>query len=314
MKVSNAEPMQNNKDHLDLAITALMSKIRRYRDLPNACPDEAILASYSEGRLSSGARQKLEAHLVACEICTMMRRSLADDRLYAKDASVTYPAVIQRVKNRFTRRVDRNWLDRLFFLTRRMWWIPVITIGVLALLTAGIWGYRRQLVDMLKPVTQPAVMLSVVARKPAETLSGGRDLTSTDASESTMPNYREVELESGGMLKPGEDFQIRFELTRPAHVYFYWTDMSGQHHWFDDAEKAVRSISVKPNRTYVFPASDQWIQLKAGTGAVVLNLLAVPHPIQNPDDILRQLGVIGEPTVNTLLPNAIVKSFKLDIQ
>jgi hypothetical protein len=256
----------------------------------------------------------MEAHLAVCRDCTISLRTLADNARKAVTAGKVAPTVVQRIKNRLTRRVEHNGWERFISLLLRLRTAAVMIGIAICLTTVGLGLYRYHFIDATITAVQPAVSLSAVARKPAESLSGGRDSTPLDKTGSLMPNFREVELASGDRMISGERFQLRYELSQPAQVYFFWKGVTGRLRWLDADGNGPDPRSVKPNRTYVFPASDRWLQLESGSGPVALYLVAVPTIIADPDTTLQRLEVIGIDAIDTLLPNAIVQRIDLNIR
>lgn len=293
--------MNNQKDRLDLVIKQVFSKMKELNPKPAKCPDEELLAVYLSGSMTEKERERIEEHLVLCSKCTesLISLSEAESSDPSTDESFSSERMIRRVKDLVKPQETIPLWERVssWFMVFRPVPVMVATFLILVAVTFGIYNLRKPSEPV--PEIPTPIMFNIIARMPSEPLTRGES-----------PDYREVDVRDGGVLRSGDMFRIKFELQEEAYVYLLALDSLGNIARVFPSKDTELPVKVKLHETYVIPKEDEWFRLDENTGQESLYLLASTRPIQNIDQKIDKLRKSGIDKITEIFPGAKIQSFK----
>ena len=292
--------MVQEKDRLDLIIKQVFEKMRSATPQPEMCPDDETLAAYLEGSLPKGERDKTEEHLALCEKCTENLISISEAETsspYPYDGYAS-PHMVRRAKDLIRPEERDGILSRLssWFSTFKL--LPVMVTAALVLVVGVSIFYRMQTSPELTPEGLASIKLGLIARIPSEMMTRGE-----------TPQYREIEVEDGGILHSGDMFRIRFELQKEAYLYLFSRDTQGNLARIFPAHGGEAPPKFKPNELYIIPKDEQWFRLDDNIGRETVYLIASPKAIEDIDRRTEELKKSGMDKIIDVFPSAMVKSF-----
>ena len=167
---------------------------------------------------------------------------------------------------------------------------------ILVAVTFGIYNLRRP--SGRSPELPPSIMFNIIARMPSEMVTRG-----------TTPDFREVEIQDGGVLRSGDMFRIKFELQEEAYVYLLSLDSLGNLTRLFPEKDTGFHVKVKLDQTYIVPEKDGWFRLDHNTGQEAFYLLASSEAIGNIDQRIDQLKKLGIDKITKILPGVKIQSF-----
>lgn len=293
--------MNNKKDHLDLVIKQVFSKMKKLSPKPGACPEDELLAAYLEGGLKEKDREGIEEHLVLCSQCTesLISLSEAESSDLSTDESFSSERMVRRVKDLVKPRETISLWERVssWFFGLRPVPVMVATSILLVVVTFGVYNLRRH--SGPSSELPPSIMFNIIARMPSEIETRG-----------TVPDYREVEVQDGGVLHSGDMFRIKFELQEEAYVYLLSLDSLGNLTRLLPGKDIELPTKIKPHETHIIPKEDEWLRLDDNTGQETLYLLASAEPIDDIDQRIDQLKKSGTDKITEIFPGVKIQSFK----
>lgn len=292
--------MNNKKDHLDLVIKQVFARMKKLSPKPAKCPDDELLSAYLEGSLGRKETDRIEEHLILCEKCT-------DNLILVSQAETTYESVeesfptremVKRAKALVKVRDTSALWERMssWFFGLRPVPVMVATSVILVAVTFGVYNLRRP--SGPSPELPPSIMFNIIARMPSEIAIRG-----------TVPDYREIEVQDGGVLRSGEMFRVKFEPQKEAYVYLLSLDSLGNLTKLFPDKDAGPPVKVKPHQTYIIPENDDWFRLDDNTGQETLYLLVSSKAIEDIDPRIDQLKNSGIDKITKIFPGVKIQSF-----
>lgn len=292
--------MNNQKNHLDLVIKQVFARMKKLSPKPDTCPDDELLASYLDGGVTEEERERIEEHLVLCSKCTesLISFSEAESSYPSTEETFSSEQMVRRVKDLIKPRETIPIWERMssWFFGLRPVPVMVATSVILVAVTFGIYNLRRP--SGPSPELPPSIMFNIIARMPSEIATRG-----------TVPDYRQVEVQDGGVLRSGDMFRIKFELQEEAYVYLLALDSLGNLTKLFPGKDTGFPIKVKAHKTYIVPEEDGWFRLDDNTGQEMLYLLASPEALGDIDRSIDQLKKSGIDKITKILPGVKIQSF-----
>jgi len=292
---------KEKRDHLDMAIKHVFTRIKESSPKPTECPDEETLAAYREGNLEKEEMERIEEHLAFCGDCTENLIALSGVEITPDSEMKTDLSenVMRKAKDLVRPRekaVFREKVASWFTFSRP---VPAMITAALVtvIIVAGI--YRFQISPESPTELPTAVKFNLMARFPSGIVVRGEE-----------PKYKEVEIQNGGVLHSGDMFKIRFELKEEAYVYLLSLDSQGSLSILFPAKGADSHIKLKPHKDFVIPSGDKWLRLDENTGTESLYLLASSEEIKDIDlkiDQLREAGVVN---IKKIFPGTGIRPFR----
>jgi hypothetical protein len=102
-------------------------------------------------------------------------------------------------------------------------------------------------------------------------------------------SYTEVLASEGSVMRSRDNFQIHFEVNRPAHVYILMYDSEGKAGQIYPDAKAGQSAAVQAGRKLVLPSKDLWFWLDDSTGTETIYVLASETPMADITSLLTKM-------------------------
>lgn len=293
--------MNNQKDHLDLMIKQVFSKMKKLTPKPAKCPDDEVLAAYLTGNLSEEERERIEEHLVVCRDCTenLISSSEVESSYQSTEETFTTEQMVRRAKQLVKARDTSALRERMsswFFGLRPVPVMVAVSILLVAV-TFSVYNLRRP--SGLSPELPPSIMFNIIARMPSEIATRG-----------TVPDYRDVEVQDGGVLHSGDMFRIKFELEQEAYVYLLSLDsLENLTRLFPEKDTDV-PVKVKAHEAYIVPEGDGWFRLDNSTGRETIYLLASATSVEDIDQRIDQLKKSGIDKITEIFPGVKIQSFR----
>jgi len=292
--------MKEERDHLDLVIKQVSSRIKKLYPKPTLCPDEELLAAYLEGRLSQDETDRVEEHLTICSKCadTVISFSEVESMDYSEKESYATDDMIKKAKNMMKPQEMPSLWERVsdWFTVFRP--VPVMATVSAMLIIAVLSIYKLQLSDNSLKNIPLSMRLNIIARMPSEIQTRGEN-----------PEYIEVGIEEGGVLKSGDLFRISFQLQEEAYVYLLSLDSQGNLTKLYPEKDIGLPVKLEPEKSYFFPTGDDWLKLDDNTGQEKIYLLASPDPIKGINIKIDQLKKSGIDNIKNIFPGIKIQSF-----
>lgn len=292
--------MNDQRDHLDLVIKQVYTKMKKMTPKPGTCPDDELLAAYLEGSLTEEEKEGIEEHLVLCEKCTENIISFSEVESsyeFAEDTFATQE-MVKRVKDLVKPMGTPALWEKFFSWFTLFRPVPVmVAVSVILVVVAfGIYNLRKP--SGPSPEMPSSIIFNIVARMSSEPLTRGK-----------APGYREVDVKDGGVLHSGDMFRVKFELQEEAYVYLLALDSLGNIARIFPKKDTATPVKIQPHETYVIPKDDEWLRLDENTGQETLYLLASTQPIKNIDQKINQLKKSGIDKTTEIFPGVKIQSF-----
>jgi hypothetical protein len=261
--------MNEYRDHLDSVLKQVFTRTKKLNPKPSVCPDDELLAAYHAGNLTQKERERIEEHLVVCNQCI-------ESLISFDEVESSYDTT----KETFT---TKEMVKKAKGLVKTPEKPPLIPAMALATIVMAVVVFGIYYLYMPSPEMSPFARLNIIARMPSGILIRGE-----------TPDYKDVEIQDGGVLHSGDMFRIRFELDEEAYVCVLSLDTLGDITKMFPPKDAEFHIKLKPHETYVIPKEKEWFRLDDNTGQETLYLLVSPMVIENIDqkiDLLRKAGI-----------------------
>jgi len=292
--------MDEQRDHLDLVIKQVFSKINKMNPKPTECPDEELLATYLEGSLIQDEIESIEEHLVLCRECadTLISFSEAVSSSYSEKEYFTTDDMIKKAKDLVKPREVSTLWERVsdWFAVFRP--VPVMATVSVMLVIAVLSIYKLQTPDKSLINLPLSVRLNIIARMPSEIQTRG-----------TAKEYAEVGIENGGSLNSGDLFRIKFQLQEEAYVYLLSLNSQGNLTKFYPEKDMELPVKFESRKMHFFPTGDEWLKLDDNTGKERIYLLASPDPIEGFDIKIDQLKKSGIGNIQNIFPGIKIQPF-----
>lgn len=292
--------MNEQRDHLDSMIKQVFSKMKKLTPKAAKCPDDEVLAAYLTGNLSEEERERIEEHLVVCRDCAenLISSSEVESSYQSTEETFTTKEMLKRAKDLVKPRGALALWERVssWFTVFRPVPVMVAASVILVVVAFGVYNLRRP--SGLSPELPPSIMFNIIAKMPSEVVTRGM-----------TPDFREVDLQDGGVLHSGDMFRIKFELQEEAYVYLVSLDSLGNLTKIFPEKDTRFPIKVKPHKTYIVPKGNGWFRLDHNTGQETFYLLASPETIGNIDQRIDQLKKSGIDKITKILPGVKIQSF-----
>lgn len=288
--------MSEQKDRLDLLIKQVFEKMKSQHRKLDGCPDEELLVAYGDGSLMGEERERLEEHLTFCTACAESLLAFSDPANSPRPGEETYTTqkMLKQAKSLVEEGERRTLWVRIYPWLTSLRLKPVM-IAASALLVVMVFGlFRMQTPPSDTPL--PA-RFGLIARI-------------QDLSRGTSEDYREVDVEDGGVLHSGDLIKITFKLQEEAYIYLLFLDSTGKlSKLFPDVNGEPHE-KLKAGQFYQFPGKGSWLKLDQNTGKETIYLIASKTPIENIDREIDALKRIGIDKITELFPNTMVQPFR----
>jgi len=294
------DTMDEQRDHLDLVIKQVFSKINKMNPKPTECPDEELLAAYLEGSLNQNETDRVEEHLALCSECAdtlisfpdAVSSSYSEKKYFATDDMIKKAKALMK-----PREVSALW-ERVsdWFAVFRL--VPVMATVSVIMVIAFLGIYKLQMSDDSLKNIPFSIRLNIIARMPSEIQIRG-----------TAQEYTEVGIENGGVLNSRDLFRISFQLQEEAYVYLLSLDSQGNLIKLYPGQDIGLPVKLESRKLYFFPAGDEWLKLDDNTGKEKIYLLASPEPIKGFDIKIDQLKKSGIGNIENVFPGIKIQSF-----
>ncbi|HEY9844444.1 MAG TPA: DUF4384 domain-containing protein [Candidatus Obscuribacterales bacterium] len=100
--------------------------------------------------------------------------------------------------------------------------------------------------------------------------------------------FQHLELAENGVLRSGDEFQIRFTPAQDAHVYVINVDSSGQVYAMLPNPEGMSDNRLRAGRSYTLPAEGKYYQLDNQTGTETIYLMAAREPMSDIEYLLEK--------------------------
>jgi hypothetical protein len=292
--------MKEERDHLDLVIKQVSSRIKKLNPKPTVCPDEELLAAYLENSLTQDETDGIEEHLFLCDECadTLISFSETESMGYAKRESNATDGMIKRAKDLVKpQEMPTLWemVSDWFTVLRP---VPVMATAFVFLVIAVLGIYKLQMSDDSLKNMPLSIRINIIARMPSEIQTRGTD-----------QEYVEVGIVDGGVLKSGDLFRINFQLQEKAFVYLLSLDSQRNLTKLYPDKDMELPVKFESKKSYSFPSGDEWLKLDKSTGQEKIYLLASPNPIEDIDIKIDQLKASGINNIANIFPGIKIQSF-----
>ena len=289
--------MNEHRDHLDSVLKQVFTRMKKLNPKPLACPDDELLAAYHTGNLTQEERERIEEHLSVCSQCIESLISFAEVESSYDSTKKTFTTkeMVKKAKGLVKapekpplKEIISSWLSG-FKPAQAM---ALATI-VMAVVVFGVYY-----LNIPSPVISPFAKFNIIARMPSGILIRGKTL-----------DYKDVEIQDGGVVHSGDMFRIRFELDEEAYVYVLALDSLGNITKVFPPKGAEPHIRLKPHETHVIPKEKRWFRLDDNTGKEALYLLSSSGAIENIDRKIDQLKTVGINKIAEVFSNVKIQSF-----
>ena len=266
---------------------------------PADCPDDEMIAAYLEGGLTSKEQEGLERHLVLCRECTdhLICLSEVKDSYQPKEDHFVTAAMLEKAKRLVLPADTAGFWEKLsswFYFPRP---VPVMVAASIILVIVVFGIYNLNLID--KPEEIPlSLKLGIIARVPSDL-----------PTRATEPKYDEVEIESGGVLKSGNYFKIKFQVKEDAYAYLLSSDSQGNLIKLIPKEALELPVKLDPQKVHYFPKGDEWFKLDDHRGKEAFYLLSSIEPIKDIDQKIEHLRKSGMDKIAKIFSEAKIQSF-----
>ena len=285
--------MENMVDKLDLTIKQLFTRMKRQSPEPEVCPEDEMLVAYHENRLTSEETEGIEQHLVHCSKCTdnLISFSEAESSFSPEAEGFTTVDMVKKAKDLVRPRDKFDLWEKLssWFTVFRPIPIMATASAVLVFIILGIFTLTKQEVQTIN--------LSVLARMQSGALTRG------------SAQYKDEEIQDGGVLHSGDMIKIKFRVEKETYVYLISLDALGNLTKLYPSKDTESPKKIKPNETYVFPEKEGWLRLDDNTGQETLYLLASPEAIGDIEQRIEQLKESGIDKIAKAFPGVKIQTF-----
>jgi hypothetical protein len=214
------------------------------------------------------------------------RESYATDDIIKKAKDIVRP----RVKSSLWERVS-DWFAGLRP-------VPIMATVSVVLVIAVLSIYKLQVSDNSLKDIPLSIRFNIIARMPSEIQTRGK-----------APEYVEVGIEDGGVLKSGDLFKINFQLQEEAYVYLLSLNSQGNLSKLYPNKDMELPVKFESKKLYSFPTEDEWLKLDKNIGQEKIYLLASPDPIDGFDLKFDQLKKLGIESIENIFPGIKIQSF-----
>jgi len=292
--------MKEERDHLDLVIKWVSSRIKKLYPKPTVCPDEELLAAYFEGRLSQNEKDRVEEHLTLCSKCadTVISFTEEESMDYSEKESYATDDMIKKVKDMMKPQERYTLRERVSDWFTGFSPVPAMATVSAVLIIALLSIYKLQFSDNSLKNIPLSMRLNIIARMPSEIQTRGEN-----------PEYIEVGIEEGGVLKSGNLFRISFQLQEEAYVCILSLNSQGNLTKLYPKKYMELPVKFEPQKLYFFPTGDDWLKLDDSPGREIIYLLASPEPIKGINIKIDQLKKSGIDNIKKIFPGIKIQSF-----
>ena len=128
----------------------------------------------------------------------------------------------------------------------------------------------------------------------------------------TPEDYKEVEINEGGVLHSGDLVKIKFEVQEEAYVYLLAFDSKGNLNKLFPSRDTPEPVKFKPGETYSYPEENKWLELDKNTGRETIYLITSKEPIEIMDQKIDELTQSGIDKIEEIFSNARVQAFNFE--
>lgn len=260
------------------------------------CPDEVALSAYSDGMLDPRQLESIESHLASCDECIEVLSLLYEAKKLAQKGTLDVPPleVVERAKSL----VDD---DSPSFLSRAIEWIresfpqPVLVPVAMVLLIGifSVFNLSRQAPQ--SPGFSPITNFSIVSMEMVKTTTRGEE----------RETPREIgAIKQGQMLKSGDYFNIKLNLSNNAYVYLILFDSLGNINKLYPDENSHEYFSVLNQDTLLTSIP---FQLDVNTGREEIYIVASKQKIINFDERIIELRQSNISNIHDVFPESKIE-------
>jgi len=281
-------------DKLDLTIKQLFTRMKKQNPESSSCPNDEILVAYREGVLGQDEIESIENHLSTCNRCTdnLIAFSQAQSSYSTEVRNHATKDMIKGAKNLVRSQEISDFWEKLSSWFTVFKPIPVM-VAASVFLVFVIFGIYSQ-IDMEAPTS---IKLNIIARM-------GSDITTRGSDQ-----YKEKEIQDGGVLHSGDMIKIKFRVDKEVFVYLISLDSKANITKVYPLSDTDPPRKVSPDSIYLFPEKDNWLRLDDNTGQETLYLLASPSPIEDIDQGIEQLKESGVDKITKVFPGVEIQTF-----
>ena len=292
--------MSEHKDRLDLLIKQVFQKMKKQGPKPAVCPDEELLAAYRNGSLEEEEKERIEEHLAFCSKCadSLISFAEAESSYSSKEETYSTDKMLKRAQALIKPKERASLWDRISPWLTPLRLKPAMVMATVVLVVVVYGLLRMQTPSPEKPLP---VRLSFIARIPPQDLTRG-----------TSGEYKEVEVQNGGVLHSEDLFKIRFKPQEEVYVYLLSMDSLGNLKVLSPAQHTGTLLKFKSDETYEFPEKNKWFELDQNTGQETIYLITTQTPIETIDKKIDELQKSGINNINEIFPNARIQSFRFE--
>ena len=264
-------------------------------NMPEDCPMADKIPEYAFGELDSEEERKVREHIKTCRYCLDM---YMDIRLAEEDAEKTKDEPVEVLPG-LQKAIDKgkepqvSLMDKIReamsdFFGQGFGFRPVTALATVALLVfVGIYVFQN-----ITPNDPYAIHLMLQGRTQTG-LRGGQ------------PEYKEFQVEPGGVLNSGDYFRFQVKIDADAYVYVVFRDSSGEIQSQEFGFVAEQTDLMLPDET-------NWFRLDETVGTESLYLLASRKQIDDFDRRIEELKNQGVQSIGKVFPDATIKSFSFE--
>lgn len=275
------------------------------------CKQSPLAIAYAMNELDADDRVKMDAHLLSCRACFELVSDVRAAEQKARKMGDKPPKISREIADaiqsvdtengvepfRFSQ-VIRNALQRLSNLLTPKFVSVMATACIL--IVVALYGSSL----MLSPKKSEK-------RFAMKTIAATIDVTAISGPLSTRGDNdapRAFKLEPGATLQTGDHFSIEIEVNQDAYCYLLLDDQgTNQIHKLFEGE-------IRANHPKVVTQGAEGVRLGPYRGAKTVYLLASDGKIENFDHKMREVQRRGAESIQTLLPNAAVQTFRFGHQ